>query len=81
VDVEVTRFVLGHPDTVGAGGKSEMVNAFEDSRATAAPHWWGWYGWPGWWSHVNGTGRFTWQVKIPARKSAELPYTWHYFWR
>ncbi len=81
VDVEVTRFVLGHPDTVGAGGKSEMVNAFEESRATAAPHWWGWYGWPGWWSHVNGTGRFTWHVKVPARKSMELPYTWHYFWR
>ena len=81
VEVEVTRHVLGHVDTVGDGAKSEQVNALEDDAGSARPAWWGYYSWPGWWSHLNGVGRVTWTVKLAPGQTAEQAYAWHYFWR
>lgn len=83
IEVKVVRHVLGAADSAGAGGKTEAVNLVEDwSTATGAlPQWWGSYSWPGWWSRLNGIGRVTWDVKLEPGKSAELDYTWHYFWR
>jgi len=81
VTVKVTRFVLGAADFADNGAKVEMVNQFEDSSASAHPHWWGWYSWPAWWGHFNGVGRITWEAKLEPGKSAELNYTWHYFWQ
>jgi hypothetical protein len=82
ITVKVTRFVLGAADFADNGGKVEMVNQFEDAASGGAhPYWWGWYSWPAWWSHFNGVGRITWDVKLEPGKSVELNYTWHYFWQ
>ncbi len=80
VEVEVTRHVLGHVDTVGDGAKSEQLSALDDD-AHARPDWWGHYSWPGWWSHLNGVGRITWTVKLAPGQTADQSYAWHYFWR
>ena len=84
VQVEVTRNVLGNVDHADKGGKATMVNQFEDddfAPRPAPPGWWNSYSWPAWWSHFNGVGRLAWTVDIPAGKSVDLGYTWHYFWR
>jgi hypothetical protein len=84
IEVEVTRYVLGNIDKAGEGAKAEMVNLLEDDEAWAGyyrPAWWGYYSWPGWWGHFNGIGRVTWTAKLAPRESAELAYSWHYFWR
>ncbi|MCE9628114.1 MAG: hypothetical protein K8R56_09385, partial [Candidatus Eisenbacteria bacterium] len=83
IEVKVVRHVLGAADSAGAGGKTEAVNLVEDwsTAAGAMPPWWGSYSWPGWWSRLNGIARVTWDVKLEPGKSAELDYTWHYFWR
>jgi len=47
----------------------------------ALPAWWSWYSWPYWWGHFNGLGKFSWKLTVEPGKSAELEYSWHYFWR
>jgi hypothetical protein len=79
--IEVKRSILGHAESAGQLGKVVMVNAYEEGGMAARPEWWGWYGWPGWWGAVNGVGQITWKGKVEARKSLELTYRWHYFWR
>ena len=83
VEVEVTRHVLGNVNGADNGGVITRVNVFEDGSYTTADHpqWWGWYSWPNWWSHFNGVGRVSWKISIAPGKSADLGYTWHYFWR
>jgi hypothetical protein len=83
VDVEVTRHVLGNVIAADNGGVVVKVNVLEDGGSIAAgpPIWWRWYSWPDWWAHFNGVGRITWKFRIEAGKSADLGYTWHYFWR
>ena len=78
VEVEVTRNVLGHIDTVGDGAKSEQLSALDDAGDPAR---WGEFPWPGWWSQLNGVGRVTWTAKLAPGQTAELAYAWHYFWR
>ena len=56
---------------------NDLSTLFGDSL----PQWWSWYGWPGWWNQVNGVGKVTWKVSLPAKKAIELGYNWHYFWR
>ncbi|MDH7569235.1 MAG: hypothetical protein QHJ73_06580, partial [Armatimonadota bacterium] len=84
IEVEVKRYVLGQVDEATHDGKAEMLNVFEgDAEETplALPYWWRWYSWPSWWGRMNGRGRFTWNVSIPAKQSVRLEYSWHYFWR
>lgn len=84
VEVEVTRHVLGNVTRADNGGVITRVNVFEDGTYMAAgdyPQWWRWYSWPQWWSHFNGVGRITWKVSIAPGASADLGYSWHYFWR
>ncbi|HOD83557.1 MAG: hypothetical protein BWX88_04250 [Planctomycetes bacterium ADurb.Bin126] len=84
VELEVVRNVLGNVTEATHDGKVEMVNVIEDEaygRSYSHPHWWGWYNWPYWWRHFNGVGRVTWKLTLEPTKSAELGYTWHYFWR
>jgi hypothetical protein len=88
VTVEVTRYVLGNLTEAGQGGKTEMVNVFEDASflpAGAAQQpswgWWWWYNWPYWWYHFNGIGKATWTVDLEPGKAAELTYAWNYYWR
>ena len=79
----MTRHVLGDVTGADNGGVVAKVNVFEESSNVAgdAPGWWRWYQWPNWWSHLNGVGRINWKIRIEPGKSAELKYTWHYFWR
>ncbi|MBI4027093.1 MAG: hypothetical protein HY360_19060 [Verrucomicrobia bacterium] len=84
VEVEVVRQLLGSVDTIGNGGKVEMVNVYEDASFIAnssRPYWWGWWSWPYWWHHFNGVGRITWTANLEPGKPVDLDYTWHYFWR
>ncbi len=83
-EVEVVRNVLGNVTEAGNGGKTEMVNVFEDASFAAGgryPSWWGWYNWPYWWNHFNGIGRITWNAKLEPGKTVDLDYTWNYYWR
>jgi hypothetical protein len=83
-EIEVTRNVLGNVGKADHGGIAQMVNVLEDDSTTSTaetPTWWGSYSWPGWWGHFNGVGKIKWTVKLDPGKSADLGYTWHYFWR
>jgi len=79
--VEVTRYVLGHVGKAGGDGKAANLDPYGDDAPTVSEPWSRWYPWPGWWRQVNGLGRFTWTLTIAPGKSAELGYTWHYFWQ
>ncbi len=82
--IEVTRRVLGNVGSADQGGKTSMVNVLEDVGAGTTgqmPAWWGSYPWPGWWGHFNGIGQIKWTVKLDAGKSADLGYSWNYYWR
>ncbi|RPI63566.1 MAG: hypothetical protein EHM48_02235 [Planctomycetaceae bacterium] len=89
VEIEVVRNVLGNIDEADHEGTIDKVNVLEDATFGASgypygysyPSWWRWYGWPYWWSHFNGVGRITWNVKLEAGKTADLGYTWNYYWR
>lgn len=81
VALEVTRYVVGHVDKAEAGGVAENVDPYGDDTPAVGDPFRRWYPWPGWWREANGTGRFTWKISIEPGKSAELGYTWHYFWR
>lgn len=83
VELEVTRYVLGHAGRADQNGTAEMINFLEDDSFIGEgvlPPWWRWYNWPPWWNSLNGVGRFTWRLKLDAGKSVDLNYTWHYFW-
>jgi hypothetical protein len=81
-ELEVTRYLLGNPESVGQDGKAEKINAFEDEDSgSARPDWWGWYGWPHWWAQFNGIGRITWKLKLDPGKSVDLDYKWNYYWQ
>jgi hypothetical protein len=84
IEVEVTRYVLGNLGEVSEGGKTDLVNLLEDDDyhgAWSRPAWWGYYSWPHWWSHFNTVGRVTWTAKLEPGKTADLNYSWHYYWR
>ena len=84
MEVEVTRYVLGQSDRVGAGGTAEMVNALEEegwASGSEQPSWSSGYNWPDWWHQLNGVGRFHWKVRVEPGKGVDLDYSWHYFWR
>ncbi|MHC4294063.1 MAG: hypothetical protein ACYSTL_00590 [Planctomycetota bacterium] len=86
VELEITRYVLGNVGEADRDGVAEMINALEDpdflpagGRVGAAP-WWRWYNWPNWWFHHNGVGRIRWNLILDKQDSAELNYTWYYYW-
>jgi hypothetical protein len=84
VKLEVTRYVLGTADKADHNGAITKVNVFENdefSGSSAHPSAWSWYGWPAWWSQFNGVARIKWELDLPAGKSTDLAYEWHYFWR
>ncbi|MDY6914465.1 MAG: hypothetical protein SVT52_08435 [Planctomycetota bacterium] len=83
VELEVSRYVLGHVDEAGQDGQIDMVNVLEDPSFLSSdrPAWWGWYNWPHWWYRFNGVGKISWKVRLDPGKKAELSYAWHYFWR
>jgi hypothetical protein len=81
VTVEVTRYIVGHVDRAENGGSATNLDPYSEDAMGVHDPLLRWYPWPGWWRQANGLGRFQWTVAIPAGKSADLAYTWHYFWR
>jgi hypothetical protein len=82
VDLEVSRYVLGHFDEAGQGGKAENGNLFDyETRLGLSGGSWSASHWPSWYHNVNGAGRASWQVALEPGKSVDLTYQWHYFWR
>jgi hypothetical protein len=82
--IEVTRNVLGNATEADHDGIVEMQNVFEDDSlgpVSEHPYWWGWYGWPQWWTHFNSVAKVTWKLDLEPGKSADLKYTWNYYWR
>jgi hypothetical protein len=80
VEVEIVRMVLGEFDSADHNGTTVRINVMENPDPGLYPSWWGWYSWAGWWERLNGMSRATWNLKIEPGKSADLGYTWHYYW-
>jgi hypothetical protein len=59
----------------------ELLDAFAPQDSSGVPISLSWNYMPDWWSHYNGLGEFKWSLTLPAGKSADLGYTWNYFWR
>ena len=80
--IEVTRHVLGNVTETDHDGRVEMQSVFEDDSLGphAYPEWWGWYAWPVWWQHFNSVAKITWKLDLEPGKTAELKYTWNYYW-
>ena len=83
VYLEIRRSVLGHIDSASHKGSIEHLGRHEGEwmASDGLPFWWHWYNWPHWWYHFNAVGRVTWKYELKSRKSIELEYKWHYFWR
>lgn len=79
VSIEVIRNVLGRVERADNDGGITQVNVLEDEGSPDLPRWWPWFNWPEWWHHRNGVGRIRWTKALPAGKSAEFRYAWHYF--
>jgi hypothetical protein len=82
VDVEVSRYLLGHIDKATPDGTLEKGGRFDydmllglEGGAQLRSNW------PHWYDHVNGIAKAFWRVSIEPGNTADLTYTWHYFWR
>jgi hypothetical protein len=81
-ELEITRYVLGNPESASHSGKAEKINSFDDADSgTAFPSGWNYYGLPNWWTELNGVGRVTWNLKLDAGQSTDLDYKWYYYWQ
>jgi hypothetical protein len=83
VYLEVRRSILGNIDSASHDGLAEQLGRHEGGWMTAGgqPFWWRWFNWPSWWYHFNGVGRITWKTDLQPKKTTELQYKYHYFWR
>lgn len=83
VYLEIRRSILGNLDSASNDGLIEQLGRHEGGWMTAEglPFWWRWYNWPNWWYHFNGIGRITWKLDLKPKKTINLEYKWHYFWR
>ena len=80
--LELTRQFAGTVDAASNGGAIRKVGAGDDDNPLVGrdlPPWWD-YGNDGW-RQVNGLGEVKWILQVPAKKSVELNYQYHYFWR
>ncbi len=78
----MTRRVLGNVDVANASGLVTRHSTFddEDGYSGELPAWWSWYAWPAWWNRFNAVSKVKWTMQLEPGKSADLTYTWHYFW-
>ena len=82
VEIEVTRSVLGHIDSVEPQGEITHLGGYETGSLTDGyPFWWQWHNWPYWWYHLNERGRIKWDFQLEPDEDIDLKYNWHYFWR
>lgn len=82
VEIEITRYLLGHVDSTTTGPRRSRVNLLgdEDYLPPQYTRWWGMYSWPWWWPALNGVERLQWTVKLPPGAKQESRFRWHYFW-
>jgi hypothetical protein len=81
ITLEVTQQFIGTVDKAQSGVIRKLGLGDDDGAMTSAnlPAWWNYHN--GDWRAVNGLSSVKWTLVIPAKKSLELPYTYHYFWR
>ncbi len=84
IDVEVSRYVLGHAGKAEPNGTATMLSLLgdddEDQPISLRAQWWSWYNLPNWFNSLNGLAKFTWKARVEPGKDAVLTYAWHYFW-
>ena len=82
ITLELTQQFIG---TVAAAAQSGVIRKLglgDDDGDTAGanlPSWWNYNA--GDWRAVNGLSSVKWTIIVPAKKSIEIPYEYHYFWR
>ena len=82
ITLELTRQFAGTVDAASDEGAIRKIGAGDDDNPLASrdlPAWWN-YSSNGW-SQLNGLGEVKWTLQVPAKKSVELTYQYHYFWR
>jgi hypothetical protein len=81
--LEVNRFVAGTVDSASGDGAVEQSGPFAEEAFLGASGsgWLRYINWPGWWYQQNSIGKASWTVSLPKGESADLAYTWHYYWR
>ncbi len=82
ITLELTQQFIGTVDTADQAGVIRKLGLGDDDGEAAdtnLPSWWSYNS--GDWRAVNGLSSVKWTVTVPAKKSMEIPYTYHYFWR
>jgi hypothetical protein len=81
ITLEATQQFIGTVDKAQSGVIRKLGLGDDDGAMTSAnlPAWWNYH--TGDWRAVNGLSSIKWTIVVPAKKSLELPYTYHYFWR
>ena len=82
ITLELNQQFIGTVDTADQAGVIRKLGLGDDdgnSADTSLPKWWSYNA--GDWRAVNGLSAVKWTVTVPAKKSMEIPYSYHYFWR
>jgi len=80
--LELTQGFIGSVDAAAQGGAIRKLGLGDDDGEAAdatLPSWWNYDS--GDWRAVNGLSSVKWTITLPAKKSLEIPYSYHYFWR
>ncbi len=82
ITLELTQQFIGTVDSAEQKGVIRKLGLGDDDGESAdanVPTWWNYNS--GDWRAVNGLSSVKWTVTLPAKKSMEIPYSYHYFWR
>ena len=81
ITLEITQQFIGTVEKAESGGVIRKLGLGDDDGAASAnlPTWWNYH--TGDWRAVNGLSSIKWTLVVPAKKSFEIPYSYHYFWR
>lgn len=85
IRLELSRRVFGTVDGVTGDGAGDVevrgVSVFSEHLGRRTGQWWREYGWPWWWGGLNGASELRWTLELEPGATAEVAWTWHYFWR
>lgn len=82
ITLELNQQFIGTVDTAGQAGVIRKLGIGDDDGEAAdakLPAWWNYNS--GDWRAVNGLSAVKWTVTVPGKKTIEVPYSYHYFWR
>ena len=79
--LELTRQFAGEVDAASDAGAIRKVGVGDDDNALQKPDLPFWWNYGNGWRGLNGLGEVKWTLEVPAKKSVELTYQYHYFWR